>query len=46
MPATGHETRAVFDQYADHVLESGLARVAEPTAEAFSNILSLKTNSA
>jgi integrase len=46
MLATGHKTRAVFDHYAEHALESDLARVAETAAEVFSNILSFESHTA
>jgi integrase len=46
MLATGHRTQAVFDAYAEHALESDMARLAATTADVFSSILSFKTNSA
>jgi hypothetical protein len=44
--ATGHKTRMVFDSYAEHALESDLARVTATTIEVFSSILPFKPNSA
>jgi integrase len=46
MLATGHRTQAVFDAYAEHALESDMARLAATTADVFSSILPFKTNSA
>ena len=46
MLATGHKTRAVFDHYAEHALESDLAKVAGTAAEVFSNIISFNNESA
>jgi integrase len=44
MLATGHKTRAVFDIYADHALESDLAEVNTVAIEVFEKILpDLKT---
>jgi integrase len=39
MRATGHATRAVFDEYADHALESDLAEIGRVSAETFGKIL-------
>jgi integrase len=39
MRATGHATRAVFNNYADHALKSDLAEIAKVSAETFSKIL-------
>jgi len=46
MLATGHKTKAVFDHYAEHALESDLAKVAGTAAEVFSNIIDFRTESA
>jgi len=46
MLATGHKTKAVFDHYAEHALESDLAKVAGTAAEVFSKIISFRNESA
>jgi integrase len=46
MLATGHKTQAVFDAYAEHALESDMARLAATTAEVFLNILQFRENTA
>jgi hypothetical protein len=46
MLATGHKTQAVFDAYAEHALESDMARLAATTAEVFSSILQFRENTA
>ena len=46
MLATGHKTKAVFDHYAEHALESDLAKVAGTAAEVFANIINFKGESA
>lgn len=39
MRATGHKTKAVFEEYADHVLEKDLIEIGIATAETFGNIV-------
>ena len=39
MLVTGHKTRAVFDGYADHALDSDLSEVAQASAETFKGII-------
>ncbi len=41
MLVTGHKTRAVFDGYADHALDSDLAEVARASEEMFKSIVPL-----
>ena len=36
---TGHKSRAIFDEYADHLIEENLERMAEAASESFKNIL-------
>ena len=45
MLATGHKTRAVFDHYADHALESDLTEAGDVAAEVFGNLLPFKAAS-
>lgn len=42
MLVTGHKTRAVFDGYADHSLDSDLNEVAIASVETFDSILPLR----
>jgi integrase len=39
---TGHKSRAVFDTYADHVIDENIEVMAEATAESFGNILQFR----
>ena len=39
---TGHKSRAVFDEYADHITEENLEAVGRVGAEVFKNILQFK----
>lgn len=39
---TGHKSRAVFDTYADHVIDENIEVMAEVTAESFMKILQFK----
>ena len=39
MLVTGHKTRAVFDGYADHSLDSDLNEVAVASADMFNSIV-------
>jgi integrase len=39
---TGHKSRAVFEEYADHVIEENLEQMSKAGAEVFGNILSFK----
>ena len=39
MLVTGHKTRAVFDGYADHALDSDLSEVAQASEETFKGII-------
>jgi integrase len=39
---TGHKSRAVFDEYADHVIDENLELMAEAAAESFGMILQLE----
>jgi integrase len=39
MLVTGHKTRAVFDGYADHALDSDLAEVAQVSVDTFKGII-------
>jgi integrase len=39
---TGHQTRAVFEEYADHFTEENLEEVGRVGAEVFGNILQFK----
>jgi integrase len=39
---TGHKSRAVFDEYADHVIDENLEVMAEAAAESFGKILQFK----
>jgi integrase len=39
MLATGHKTKAVFDEYAGHSLETDLGEVAVTTTEDFGDIV-------
>jgi integrase len=39
---TGHKSRAVFDEYADHVIDENLELMAEAAAESFGMILRLE----
>jgi len=39
---TGHKSRAVFDTYADHVIDENIEVMAEAAAESFGKILQFK----
>jgi integrase len=43
---TGHKSRAIFDEYADHIIEENLTQMAEAAAAAFGKILQPGNNPA
>jgi integrase len=39
---TGHKSRVIFDEYADHITEENLEEVGRVSAEVFGNVLSFR----
>jgi integrase len=39
---TGHKSRAVFEEYADHITEENLEEVGRVGAEVFANVLAFR----
>jgi hypothetical protein len=39
---TGHKSRAIFDEYADHITEENLEEVGRVSAEVFGNVLQFR----
>ncbi|GHV07563.1 hypothetical protein FACS189485_18070 [Spirochaetia bacterium] len=40
MRTTGHKTKAVFDEYADHIENENLEKMGKVAANVFGNVLS------